>query len=466
MVRRVVVPLAFVAALGTAACSSDDQPWAPSGVEYRGATVQAIPENGLAAAVLIDASGYDSASIAYHAPSGPALRSPAVGFGGDTLARVPVLGLDTTTAYTFTVLLQRTDAAEEAVDSLPFTTGALPAWIPTIGALGTSSQPGYLALSLPEGAVIVDNSGKVVWYHHDPDAVLNSFQAHPVGAYTLAGTGAAGTAFKVLNALGEQTGTVSCVGRPTRFHEVLILPAGDAYLLCDETRTMDLSALGGNPAAAVTATVVQHLSATEPRTVLWEWNAFDHFQITDLPAASRTGPAVNFTHGNGLGFDADSNLLLGFRSLSEVTKVDRATGAVIWRLGGLANQFTFLNDPKGTFERQHGVRWAGPGQVQLLDNGLGAPSRFVRYLLNPTAHTALMAWEFVDAPTTWTAVGGASQFHPDGHGTVTFGQAGRVVEVDEAGNRVWELTGLDGTYVFRVQRIGSLYTAGRGEPTR
>ena len=26
--------------------------------------------------------------------------------------------------------------------------------------------------------------------------------------------------------------------------------------------------------------------------------------------------------------------------------------------------------------------------------------------------------------------------------------------------------GLDGTYVFRVQRLGSLYTAGRGEPTR
>lgn len=466
MFRRLAGLLALGAAFTAAACSSDDEPQAPSPQQYRGAVAQSIPDNVLAAAVVVNAAGYDSAVVAFHGPAGPVQRTAAVGFGADTLARVPVLGLDTSTAYTLTVILQREGASEEAVDSLSFTSGALPAWIPAIGALGTSSQSGYLALSIPDGAVIVDNTGKVVWYHYSPNGTLNSFQAHPAGVYTLLGTGATETEFRLLNSLGEQIGTLACVGRPTRFHEVLMLSGGDAYVLCDETRTMDLSALGGNAAAAVTGTVVQHLSATEPRSVLWEWNAFDHFQITDLPAPDRSGPAVNFTHGNGIGFDSDSNLILGFRSLSEVTKVDRTSGAVIWRFGGLQNQFGFLNDPKGTFERQHGVRWAGPGQVQLLDNGLVAPSRFVRYLLNPVSMTALMEWQFIDAPTTYTNVGGTTQFHPDGHGTVTFGRAGRVIEVDEAGNRVWELTGLDGVYVFRVQRLTSLYAAGRGEATR
>jgi len=267
-----------------------------------------------------------------------------------------------------------------------------------------------------------------------------------------------------LNALGEETGTLTCVGRPTRFHDLLIAAGGDAWILCDETRVMDLSSVGGLPSASVTATVVQHLSATG--ALLWEWNAFDHFDITDVPLVDRTGVNVNFTHGNGIGFDSDSNLILGFRSLSEVTKVNRTTGAVIWRLGGLANQFTFLNDPKGQFERQHGVRVAGTGQIQLLDNGLGAPSRFVRYLLNPVTLTATMEWQFIDTPTTYTNVGGSTQYHPDGHGTVSFGRAGRVIEVDHVGNRAWELTGLDGVYVFRTQRIGSLYTSGFGEPTR
>ncbi|HQR18323.1 MAG TPA: arylsulfotransferase family protein, partial [Gemmatimonadales bacterium] len=118
-----------------------------------------------------------------------------------------------------------------------------------------------------------------------------------------------------------------------------------------------------------------------------------------------------------------------------------------WRFGGLRNEFTILNDPKSGFERQHGVRVAGPGQIQLLDNGLAAPSRMVRYLLNPATHTALMQWQFTDAPGTYTLVGGSTQYHPDGHATVSFGRAGRVNEVDPAGNRVWELSGLDGIYV-------------------
>lgn len=463
MTHRSLILAATAVALVAGACNSDS-PQAPSPQQYLGAQVDTIPENVLAAAVVVRAAGYDSSYVQYHAAAGPVLRTPSVAFTDDTLARVPVLGLDTATAYTFAVVLARTGAADATVDSLAFTSGSLPAWIPAIGTLGTAGQPGFLALSIPAGAVIVDNSGKVVWYHYSPNGVLNSFQAHPSGNYTLLGTGATETQFHVLNALGEETGALACVGRPTRFHDLLIASGGDAWLLCDEIRTMDLSALGGQPTASVTATVVQHLSATG--TLLWEWNAFDHFLITDLPAADRAGANVNFTHGNGLGFDSDGNLILGFRSLSEVTKVNVTTGAIMWRFGGLQNQFAVANDPVGPFFRQHGVRTAGPGQVQLLDNRPAAPSRFVRYLLNPVTLTAVMEWQFVDAPTTFTLVGGSTQFHPDGHGTVSFGQAGRVIEVDPAGNRVWELTGLNGVYVFRVQRLGSLYTAGRGEPTR
>jgi hypothetical protein len=226
-------------------------------------------------------------------------------------------------------------------------------------------------------------------------------------------------------------------------------------MLCDETRVMDLSAEGGNVAAEVLGAVIQHVSPAG--TLLSEWNSFDHFAITDLPAADRMGPSVNFTHANGVALDEDGHLLLSFRSLSEVTSVDTATGAVRWRLGGLANQFTFQNDPKGFFERQHGARPAGPAQLQLLDNGLAAPSRMVRYLVNPATLTATMVWHFIDAPGTFTLVGGATQALDEGRALVTFGQAGRVVEVDAAGNRAWELQGLEGTYVFRVERIAGLY---------
>ena len=464
MTARFLTAAASSALLVVAGACSSDSPAPTSPRQYLGAQVEAIPENVLAAAIDVKAAGYDSAHVEYGLGAAPIVRTPSVGFAGDTIVRVPVLGLDTATAYGLRVVLTRAGAPDSAVDTLAFSSGSLPSWIPAIGSLGTSGEAGYLALSLPDGAVIVDNAGTVVWYHHSPNGVLNSFQAHPNGTYTLLGTGATETQFRVLNSLGEQTGTLQCLGRPTRFHDLLIAEGGDAWILCDENRTMDLSALGGDPAALVTGTVLQHLSAAG--ALLWEWNAFDHFAITDLPLADRTGPNVNFTHGNGVGFDDDGNLLLGFRSLSEVTKVNSTTGAVMWRLGGLRNEFTFLSDPKGLFEHQHGLRPAGPGQIQMLDNGLSAPSRLARYLINPTTHTALMEWQFIDAPTTYTIVGGSTQYHPDGHATVSFGRAGRVIEVDETGNRTWELTGLNGVYVFRAQRLGSLYTAGLGEPTR
>ncbi len=440
-----LLPVAMLAA----ACSDD--PVAPAVPAFLGSTISAVPENNLAALVAVKAGGYDSVRVRYWISGEEARETPAFSFPPDSIARVPVLGLVATSAYQVeTVLYLENESI--AADTAAFSSGPVPEWIPAIDAIGSDTTAGYLAISLPDGGVIVDNTGRVVWYAYLPAGVLNSFQVHANGTYTLRDT--PGT-IHVLNVLGQRIGTLECVGYTARFHDIMILRDGSAWIMCDDHRTMDLSSLGGSAAADVSATVIQHLSATGQ--VLFQWNAFDHFDITDLPAADRSGPAVNFTHGNALELDTDGNLLASFRSLSEVTKINATTGAVMWRLGGLANEFTFINDPKGGFERQHGVRLAGPGQIQLLDNGVEAPSRLARYLINPVQKTALLVMSFVDAPTTFTSVGGSTDYYPSGHAVVSFGRAGRVVEVDAAGNRAWELGGLDGTYVFRAERLGDLY---------
>lgn len=89
--------------------------------------------------------------------------------------------------------------------------------------------------------------------------------------------------------------------------------------------------------ARVTGTVVQHLA--RDGTLLFEWSPFDHLSPEDLAPADRAGPEVNWTHGNALDLAPDGTLLVFFRSLSEITALDTRTGAVLWRLGGRANQF-------------------------------------------------------------------------------------------------------------------------------
>lgn len=459
MTRFPVPALAAALAVAALAACDDSGSAPPPAPAYLGAEVAPNPTMVVAAVVTVEAERFDSAWVRVLDPVDDATaRTPAVAFApGATVARIPVLGLAPDRAFGLEVVLAADDVAE-AVDTLTYTAGALPAWIPAMTAVATGTPaPGYVVLSFPDGGVIVDNEATVRWYHHSPNGNLNAFTAHADGRFTILLAADMVDDFILLDREGAEVGTLACAGGfRTRFHDVRILADGTAWLLCDDTRTMDLSGVGGVADAQVTGTVIQRRDPAG--AVTFTWNAFDHFAITDLPVADRGGAAVNFTHGNALDFDTDGNLLASFRSLNEVTKIDLATGDVLWRFGGLANQFTIVGDTKGSFARQHGLRAAGPGVIQFLDNGNEAPSRMVRYLMDPDAGTATLDWALVDAPETHTLIGGGTDVHgPTGHGIVSFGTEGRVVEGDADGARVWELAGIDGTYVFRIQRIPSIY---------
>jgi hypothetical protein len=231
--------------------------------------------------------------------------------------------------------------------------------------------------------------------------------------------------------------------------------------MCDETRTMDLRADGGVPNARVTGTVVQHIG--RDGALAFQWSAFDHFAITDIEPAGRASAAVNWTHGNALDLDADGGLLVSFRSLAEITKIDTTTGAVIWRLGGRANQFTFSGTTVPAFVRQHGARVMA-GELLLLDN-LGDPTRSVaeRYVLDERSRTARLVRSFTAVPEVVTPIGGSVQSLAGGRTLVSFGIAGRVEEYDITGRVVWRILGNPG-YIFRAQRIRSLYAPGEGTP--
>jgi hypothetical protein len=67
------------------------------------------------------------------------------------------------------------------------------------------------------------------------------------------------------------------------------------------------------------------------------------------------------------------------------------------------------------------------------------------------------------SPGVSAQLGGSVQQLPGGRTLVSFGTAGRVEEYDSAGNVVWRIEGNPG-YVFRAQRIRSLYAPGVGLP--
>lgn len=448
--------LLWVAALSLCGCGEPTDPGPPAPAVEEAAAV-ARTGNVLSILVTGRAQHADSVGVRYGAAGEPPDSVTPAMRTSDAAVELPVLGLRPETAYELRLVAFGEGGTGES-EPLHFTTGSLPEDLPEFRAGGQEPAPGYVVFSVGRYGVAIDATGRVVWYVHLADGPSLNFQPQRNGRYIARPNTPDAHDIEPLlefDPLGQVTRRLSCArGLQPRFHDVLVEPDGSYWLMCDEIRTMDLSGVGGVPAAEVTGTVVQHLDPSG--APLFEWSAFDHFDITDVDQEARSGPAVNWTHGNALDVDADGNLLVSFRSLSEITRIDGRTGAVLWRMGGRRNEFSF--DAAGPpFLRQHGVRATPEGDLLLLDNfGEAAGSRAERYVVDEAARSARLAGVYAPAIATRASLGGTTQNLPDSRTLVAFGDGGIVQEYDRQGAVVWQIEG-DAGYVFRAQRIRSLY---------
>jgi hypothetical protein len=459
--------LGVIAAAGVSAwgCGGDATapPPPPPPTLDEGVTVNPLPANVLGAVVSVSVHYADSVAVRY-GPGGGTLdfTTPAVVPGTEALT-LPVLGLLPDTEYALQVV-----AFGDGVtfgDTLRLTTGSLPPDLPSFVASGPDPAPGYVVLAVDPWGLVIDNEGRVVWYHRFPHGVGLNFQAQPNGHYAArpppAETGTPEPWIEV-DPLGDPTRALGCAGGlQPRFHDFIALPDGSYWILCDETREVNLSAIGGAPDAAVIGSVVQHRGSDG--RLIFEWKAFDHLPL-DLGAADlpdSPGQPVNWTHANALDLDGDRRLMVSFRNLSEITAIDVSTGAVLWRMGGPRGEFDFANG--GGFARQHGLRVSGPGRFVVLDN-LGNPtgSRAEHYSYDPVARMARLEASLGSFPAVVASLGGTTQPLPDGHTLVSYGNGGRVEEYDATGTVVWRVESPG--YVFRAQRILSLYSPGTNSP--
>jgi hypothetical protein len=433
-------------------------------VVSRGA-VTANPTNVLSVFVRADVRYADSVMVRFGVDVALDSATPAFTANGDSVLTT-VLGLNPATMYR-AQMVAFNRCGTTVGELLPFATGALPSDLPVYAAGGPAPSPGYVVFAAGNYGLVIDNTGRVVWYHHFPNGPGLNFQPQPNGRYAARPSVAAGEVASWIEIApeGTVTRTLGCErGLSPRMHDLIAQPDGSYWMLCDEIRTVDLSAQGKSTQARVLGTDVQRRSATGE--VLFEWSPFDHLDIelSVLDSIDLAGPVINWTHGNALDLDGDGNLLVSFRNLSEVTKIDTRTGAVVWRIGGGRNEFTFENVNVPAFRRQHGVRAPGAGQLLLLDNlGETRGSRAERYELDEARHAARLSGSYASSAGLIAQLGGSTQALTDGRTLVSFGTGGAVEEYDAAGNMVWRLEGQPG-YVFRAQRIRSLYRPGVGDP--
>ena len=403
------------------------------------ASVAPAAQNVLAAAVNVRVRDADSVAVRFHLveqPAGEGL-TPSVPASSD-VTEIPVLGLLPGARYSLRAVAFGAGGTTLG-EPVELTTADLPSDVPRFSTIGSDPAPGYVVFAVGLYGIVIDNTGRVVWYHRFPNGLGLSFAAQPNGRYVarlVTPDPSDVEPWVEIDPLGRATRTLGCaLGLQARFHDLIVLGDGSYMIMCDESRSMDLTPHGGVANARVIGTAIQHISASG--SLLWHWSPFDHFAITDVSPELRADTVVNWTHGNALDLDGDGGaLLVSFRNLNEITRIDLPSGAVMWRLGGRRNQFRFLDTPTPAFSGQHSVRIDGSASILLLDN-VGNPneSGAERYVIDHMAMTARLVRSYSSQPRVVTQIGGSTQPLPRGHTLVSFGTAGRVEEYDADGTR-------------------------------
>ena len=192
-------------------------------------------------------------------------------------------------------------------------------------------------------------------------------------------------------------------------HEFLILENGNYFLLGKIYKYIDLSEYGGYESARIQGCVIQEFN--DNNELIFEWNSFDYYQVEDVVHISLTLPQIDYVHANSIDIDNDGNIILSARHLCEITKIDRISGQIIWRLGGKNNEFTFTDYifnghiiPQ-PFCQQHDARILDNGNLTFFDNGNDKDtfysngkkySRLVEYSIDEINKVAELVWEYTD----------------------------------------------------------------------
>jgi hypothetical protein len=217
-------------------------------------------------------------------------------------------------------------------------------------------------------------------------------------------------------------------GYQTDFHEFLLLPNGHAMMMSYHTIIYDMSTIveGGKTDASLVINIIQEQDLD--KNVVFEWRNIDYIPITDTDL-DFTSSRINYGTLNAYEIDDDGNILASFRNHSEIMKINRETGELMWRWGGPRGEFTFIGEHEGNapyyFSRQHDIRRMPNGNVTLFDNGESHDPRYsraVEYQLDETNKIATLISEFL-YPTgnIIAAAAGNAQLFPDGGWFVGYG---------------------------------------------
>ena len=340
---------------------------------------------------------------------------------------------------------------------------------PTVGVnvpAAGSVAPGYVFVAVKKGAgqdgpMIMDNQGRLVWFSKDryaTDFKVQTYKGEPVLTWWQGGVvaGHGEGEYVIFDSSYQEVRRVKAGnGYKGDLHEFSITPQDTALLtIYNEART-DLSPIGGRRDGSVWDGIAQELDL-ETGEVLFEWHSLDHVGVGESyrgPGEDPEAP-VDYFHINSIEVEPDNNFLIDAKGTYAVYKVDRASGEVLWRLGGKKSDFEM--GPGTRTVSQHDARRQEDGTITIFDNG--APpevhdqSRGIVVELDEDAMKATLVRSYTHPEKPLSTSQGNMQVLPGGNVFIGWGTEPYSSEYDKDGELLFDVQFSGETQSYRAFR--------------
>lgn len=311
---------------------------------------------------------------------------------------------------------------EEVGESDPaaFTTGELDPGLPGLSVEGEPGWGGWVFTSFVGAvsyAVLLDDTGQIVWWHEVDAPRLTRVRPRPDGLgvwYGFAESEAKDSGG--LRSVGWTGASLGDLDAPAFSHDFELLPDGRvAWIEFDRRELDDGSPVWGNRivegGAGATSAVV--------------WSAFDSWE----PGVDGDVDAQGYWTGvNALDYDVDhDSYLLSARGLGAIVELGR-DGQLGEQIGGPQSDYTFA-DGGDVPKRQHQFERLDDGLLVFDNRDAETGSRVLELALDAEAGTAAARWTYAPTEPLFVYALGDVDRRPDGSTLIAWCTAGELTHL-------------------------------------
>lgn len=240
---------------------------------------------------------------------------------------------------------------------------------------------------------------------------------------------------------------------PTDNHDFIYFDDNHYILPCYYTReNVDMTAYGGSVSLDLGEFFFQEIQNNQ---VIFEWDTADHPELlsaTDALYYSQysTANKVDYFHFNSINIDPnDQNFVVSARHTNQIYKLNRTTGAIMWRFGGNNDDFNLTGNQ--IISHPHHATILPNGNLLLFDNGVTKTpkqTRIAEFSLDENNTTANLVFEYTEAGRYFDIMGSAQKLS---NGNYFIGWGGNITsqinanksditEIDTNGNIVLDIS--------------------------